>query len=72
MAYIPTPNMHIFVISLCVLPLLVIIGWCMDRPLTMNFEPFEAFTLFTTTVILAFVISRGQVQAQGLIHPNRT
>ena len=48
-------------ICLCVLPLLVIIGWGMDRPMTMNFEPFEAFTLLTTTIILAFVISRGQV-----------
>ena len=46
-------------ISLCVLPLLVIIGWGMDRPMTMNFEPYEAFTLVTTVMILGFAITHG-------------
>ena len=46
-------------ISLCVLPLLVIIGWGMDRPMTMNFEPFEAFTLVCTVMILGFAITHG-------------
>ena len=46
-------------ISLCVLPLLVIIGWGMDRPMTMNFHPFEAFSLLTTVMILGFAITHG-------------
>ena len=51
-------------ICLCVLPLLVIIGWCIDKPLTMNFQPFEAFTLVLTVIMLAYTISHGTVSIQ--------
>ena len=53
-------------ICLCVMPLLIIIAWGMDRPLTMNFEPFEAFTLFTSVFILSICISHGQVRSVAI------
>jgi Ca2+/H+ antiporter len=50
-------------ICLCVMPLLVIIGWFIDKPLTMNFQPFEAFTLVLSVIMLAYTISHGTVSA---------
>ena len=47
-------------IAVCVLPVLVIIGWMGNFDLTLNFGAFEAFTLFLTVVIVTFVIKEGK------------
>jgi Ca2+:H+ antiporter len=47
-------------ISLCVLPLLVIIGWGMDRPMSLNFQPYEMFAWLTSVLMLGYVISHGK------------
>ena len=47
-------------IALCVLPLLVIIGWGMKKPLSLNFEPFEMFTWLSSVLVLGYVISHGR------------
>jgi Ca2+:H+ antiporter len=46
-------------IALCVLPLLVIIGWMLDKDLTLNFGPFEASSLFLSVVSVTFTIKDG-------------
>jgi len=39
-------------ITLFVIPLLVILGWIMDKPLTLLFDPLESITLFLTVLIV--------------------
>ncbi|POW12546.1 hypothetical protein PSHT_08052 [Puccinia striiformis] len=39
-------------IALFVVPLLVILGWIMDKPLTLLFDPFESITLFLSVLIV--------------------
>jgi Ca2+:H+ antiporter len=46
-------------IGLMVLPLLVLLGAIMGKDLSMNFGSYEAFTLFTTIIIVAFAIQDG-------------
>jgi Ca2+:H+ antiporter len=46
-------------IALMVLPLLVIIGWFGGYDLTLNFQPYEAISLFLTVVMVTFVIVDG-------------
>ena len=47
-------------ISLCVLPLLVIVGWGMGKPMSLNFLPFEAFSWLTSIMMLGYAISHGR------------
>lgn len=47
-------------IALCVLPLLVLLGWMMDHSLSMNFGAFEAATLFLSVVAVTFAIKDGK------------
>jgi Ca2+:H+ antiporter len=47
-------------IALFVIPLLVIIGLCVDRPVHLDFQSFEAFTLFTSVVLVSFVLKDGK------------
>lgn len=46
-------------IALCVLPLLVIIGWCGKYDLSMNFGSFEAGTLLLSVISVTFAIKDG-------------
>ena len=47
-------------IALCVLPLLVIIGWCGGYDLSLNFGSFEAGTLFLSVISVVFAIKDGK------------
>ena len=47
-------------IALCVLPLLVLIGWMGGYDLSMNFGGFEAATLFLTVISVTFAIKDGR------------
>ncbi|POW03316.1 hypothetical protein PSTT_11188 [Puccinia striiformis] len=44
-------------IALFVVPLLVILGWIMDKPLTLLFDPFESITLFLSVLIVNYTRS---------------
>ena len=46
-------------IALCVLPLLVIIGWMGGYDLSMNFGGFETGTLFLSVISVTFAIKDG-------------
>ena len=46
-------------IALMVLPTMVILGWVMDRPMSLNFHQFETATLLTTVIIVTFAIKNG-------------
>lgn len=46
-------------IALCVLPLLVIIGWMADLNMSLNFGAYEASTLFLSVVSVTFAIKDG-------------
>ena len=47
-------------ISLMVLPLLVIIGWMIDKDLDLNFGPFAASTLGLSVITVTFAIKDGK------------
>ena len=41
-------------------PLLVLIGWVVERPLVLRFDSFEATTLLLSVVIMTYLISDGR------------
>lgn len=47
-------------IALMVMPLLIIIGWGLDVPISINFGAFEAFTMFLTVIIVMFCTITGE------------
>ena len=47
-------------IALFVIPLLVLLGWIMGKPLTMLFDPFESIVLFLSVLTVAFCINDGR------------
>ena len=47
-------------ISLFVIPVMVILGWIMDRPMGLQFGVFEVSMAFISSVIVAFVVADGQ------------
>lgn len=47
-------------IALFVTPLIVIIGWCMDRQMTLYFTLFETVCLFVSTFIANFLVLDGR------------
>ncbi|KAF9520832.1 hypothetical protein BS47DRAFT_1370311 [Hydnum rufescens UP504] len=47
-------------IALFVIPLLVILGWIMGKPLTLLFDPFECIVLFLAVLTVAFIINDGR------------
>ena len=47
-------------IALMVLPLTVIIAWCANLPMSLNFQPFEGLTLILTVMIVTFAIMHGR------------
>ena len=44
-------------ISLFVTPLIVIIGWMTDRPMTLNFPPFEIILFSLSVIVVSIIIS---------------
>uniref|UniRef100_A0A7N2LV21 Sodium/calcium exchanger membrane region domain-containing protein n=1 Tax=Quercus lobata TaxID=97700 RepID=A0A7N2LV21_QUELO len=55
-------------ILMFVLPLCVLLGWIMGKPMDMNFEPFEIAVLFITVVMGAFMMQDGTLNYfKGLI-----
>jgi len=46
-------------IALMVLPMLVIIGWMMNKEMSLNFMPFETCTLFLTVLMVTFTVKNG-------------
>lgn len=47
-------------IALMVLPFTVLVGWCADRPMSLNFYAYEAASLFATVVVVTFAIKDGK------------
>jgi len=55
-------------IALSVIPACVLIAWAMGQPLDMNFEGYEAATLFASCTLVAIVTTQGQTNwLQGLV-----
>lgn len=47
-------------IALLVTPFLVILGWIMDKPMTLHFETFETVVFFLSVLITSYVIADGK------------
>lgn len=47
-------------IALLVIPALVLVAWCVDKPLTLDFHPFEASSMLMTTLLVGFIIQNGE------------
>lgn len=59
-------------IALMVLPLLVVLGWLLGKPMSLNFHQFETATLMTTVIIVTFAIKarfRGQWNIPSHLSP---
>eukprot|EP00435_Cladocopium_sp_Y103_P007112 s316_g2.t1 len=46
--------------SVFVIPLCVVIGWMMDKPMTMNFHFFETSTMLLTSISIAIILMDGK------------
>ncbi|KAI3804882.1 hypothetical protein L1987_26748 [Smallanthus sonchifolius] len=46
-------------ISMFVMPICVVVGWIIGRPMDLDFEPFETATLFMTVLVVAFMLQEG-------------
>lgn len=47
-------------VSLCILPVLVLIAWPLGQPLTLYFDAFETVTLVVAVLLVNFAISDGR------------
>ncbi|KAF5337584.1 hypothetical protein D9758_016837 [Tetrapyrgos nigripes] len=47
-------------ISLCVLPVSVILGWIMGHPLSLLFDPFQSVVLIVSVLLVSFIIQDGR------------
>ncbi|POY73204.1 hypothetical protein BMF94_3537, partial [Rhodotorula taiwanensis] len=47
-------------IALFVIPFMVILGWIMNKPLSLLFDPFESVTLFLSVLIVNYTIQDGR------------
>jgi Ca2+:H+ antiporter len=47
-------------IALLVTPFLVILGWIMDKPMTLHFETFETVVFFLSVLVVTYVIQDGK------------
>jgi len=47
-------------ISLFVMPLLTVLGWIINQPMTLCFDTFETAVIFTSVLIVNYLISDGQ------------
>ncbi|CAL0314806.1 unnamed protein product [Lupinus luteus] len=46
-------------ISMFLIPFCVVVGWIIDCPMDLNFQPFETTTLFMSVIIVAFLLHNG-------------
>ncbi|KAI4307800.1 hypothetical protein L6164_030943 [Bauhinia variegata] len=46
-------------IAMFAIPLCVLVGWIMGRPMDLNFRLFETATLFVTVIVVAFFLQEG-------------
>ena len=55
-------------IALFVIPVLVLLGWCIGQPLSLDFQVFECVTVFLAVILANTVISEGKSHwMQGLV-----
>jgi Ca2+:H+ antiporter len=47
-------------IALFVIPLLVLIGWVADKPMSLLFDPLETITLFLSVLLVRFATEDGR------------
>ncbi len=47
-------------ISLFVTPLVVIVGWIANRPMTLNFPPFEIILFILSVVVVSIILSNSK------------
>ncbi|KAJ5233903.1 uncharacterized protein N7469_005669 [Penicillium citrinum] len=47
-------------IGLFVIPLLVIIGWCIEEPMTLYFDPFQSGAMFLAVLVVNHLLRDGQ------------
>lgn len=47
-------------IGLMVLPLMTVVGWCFDLPMSFNFSSYEATTLLLTIITITFALKDGK------------
>ncbi|WVQ76340.1 calcium/proton exchanger [Cryptococcus sp. DSM 104548] len=47
-------------VSLCLLPILVLLGWAIGQPMLLFFDPFETITLVISIILVNFAISDGR------------
>lgn len=47
-------------ISLCILPILVLVGWAVGQPMMLFFDTFETITLVISVLLVNFAISDGR------------
>jgi len=47
-------------IALLVIPVMVLTAWAVDKPLTLDFHPFEAASMLMTTLLVGFIIQNGE------------
>nr|WMS59629.1 CAX3 [Impatiens uliginosa] len=46
-------------ISMFVIPFCVVVGWCMGKPMDLNFQLFETASLFITVLVVSFLLQDG-------------
>ena len=56
-------------IALLVTPFLVILGWIMDKPMTLHFETFETVVFFLSVLITSYVIAVSLPFSRAIILP---
>lgn len=47
-------------ISLFVIPFMVLLGWMMDKPLSLLFDPFESIVLFLSVILVNVTMQDGK------------
>jgi len=47
-------------IALFVIPVIVILGWIMDKPMTLLFDPYESIVLFFSVLVVNYVVQDGK------------
>lgn len=52
--------MLIYRIAIFVTPLVVILGWCMDKDMSLYFTLFETISLFVTCFVVNFLVLDGR------------
>jgi Ca2+:H+ antiporter len=46
-------------IALCVVPVLCLVGWAMDKPLTLDFHEFETVVLIVSVLVVSAAVREG-------------